>query len=102
MARGGNIASGMSQDAVYFSWGRPARVTSETRKRLQTVRWDYARLKPLTRDPDAYTSYGRAFTHPSYPDQLTSSIRPSRDPIPYRSATVWFIDGKVAEWERVP
>lgn len=101
MVLAGNIAQGMSMDAVYFAWGKPAVVANETRMRKETTRWDYAQTKPVFHDPDAYTSYGRAFANPSYPDQLTTAIRSTHNPAPYRTATVWFVDGKVQEWERL-
>jgi hypothetical protein len=88
-------------DAVYFAWGKPDAVNRETRKQKETIRWDYSHLKPVSRDPDAYTSYGRAFANPSYPDQLITSTHPNHDNVPYRTATVWFVNGTVEDWENL-
>lgn len=88
-------------DAVYFAWGRPTMVTKEMRNGRESTRWDFARHKHVHRDVDAYTSYGRAFTNPSFPDQLTTASNPSRDPIPNRTATAWFIDGTLDDWEYI-
>lgn len=101
MVRGGKITQGMSMNAVHFAWGKPATITRETRNQQETTRWDYVRSKPTFNDPDAYTSYARAFADPTSSDQLTTPKRSSRALIPNRSATVWFVDGKVDEWERI-
>jgi len=100
LVRQGQIATGMSTDAVYLAWGRPARVFSGSKDGRNRERWDYAAnrptyVQPMT-SPYYYGPYGSRRNY-RYHDPL---MMPEVAYIPYREASVWFMNGKVESWER--
>lgn len=95
-ARRGQIARGMSPAAVEFAWGPADRRFEGTRQGRHTARWDYAGTEAVytqSYGPAAYP-YGR-YRLPAY------ALGPEVTYIPYRIASVWFLDNKVEGWERV-
>lgn len=96
----GQVDRGMSQDAVYLAWGAPSRVFQGSKDNRLTERWDYAGTRPVYTNT-FYGSYGR-YCGP-YRRFGYSGIGwgPEVAYIPYRIASVWFIDGRVDSWERV-
>jgi hypothetical protein len=101
IVRQGGIAKGMARDAVLLSWGAPARRFEGSQGGKSTERWDYTGSRPV------YTSnfyggygYGRYGGYGRY-SGMGLGFGPEIAYIPYRSATVWFISGKVDSWERI-
>ena len=98
----GKIARGMSQDAVYFAWGAPSRVFQGSKEEKATERWDYAGSRPVY-TTGFYGSYGygpyRHYGHHGYPVH-GFGMGPEVAYIPYRLASVWFVNDRVDAWER--
>lgn len=100
LVRQGRIDRGMSPDAVYLAWGRPAREYEGSEGGVATRRWDYEGSRPVY-SSSIYGGYGYGYgwygrRHPIY----AYSVAPQVDYIPYRRATVWFRNDRVSKWER--
>lgn len=95
----GQISRGMSQDAVYLAWGRPSRILQGSKNGRQTERWDYAGSRPVYY-PSFYGSYGRYYGPYHRHGYYGFGMGPEVAYVPYRIASVWFIDGRVDAWER--
>lgn len=101
----GQVAQGMPPAAVALAWGSPARSFEGSKNSKITQRWDYASTIPVyTPGPYYYGAYGYRpygrygpYGYPGY----GFGLGPEINYIPYRSASVWFIDGRVDAWERV-
>jgi hypothetical protein len=65
-------------------------------------RWDYAGSRPVYHT-NFYGSYGGYYGsyRGRYYRGYGMAIGPEVSYIPYRIASVWFVDGRVEEWERV-
>lgn len=98
LVRNGRIERGMSQDAVYLAWGAPSRVFHGAKGKVVTERWDYAGSRPVYYD-GFYGSYGRWYG-PSRRYGYGAAWTPEVAYIPYRIASVWFVDNRVDSWER--
>lgn len=95
----GEIAKGMSKDAVSLAWGSPAAQIEGLRNGKFSERWDYMGRHAVTRNhffggyssgrhgPYGYSGYGAGFG-------------PEVTYVPYLRASVWFVGGRVDEWER--
>lgn len=98
----GQISRGMPQDAVYLAWGAPSRVFQGSKEDKLTERWDYAGSRPVYYS-NFYGSYG-SFYGPyrghGYYHGYGIGFGPEVAYIPYRIASVWFINGRVDSWER--
>lgn len=98
----GQIARGMPSDGVYLAWGSPSRVYQGSKRGQDTERWDYAGSRPV------YTTgfYGSYAYGPYYPygrhrySGLGFGVGPEVTYIPYRVASVWFLNSRVDSWER--
>lgn len=98
----GQISRGMPQDAVYLAWGRPSRVFQGSKNGKLTERWDYAGSQPVyyTNFYGSYGGYYGPYRGRGYYGGYGIGIGPEVAYIPYRIASVWFIDGRVDGWER--
>ena len=98
----GQIAKGMSPDAVLLAWGQPERRTEGSAGGVSTMRWDYAGLKPVY-NTGFYGGYGYGgggygrYGRRGYP---YVGVTPSVSYVPERRATVLFRSGRVHSWER--
>ena len=96
----GEIARGMSPDAVYLAWGGPSRVFQGSKDGKTSERWDDAGSRPV------YTSgfYG-SYAYGSHRHHGYSiygiGVGPDVAYIPYRVASVWFLNHRVDSWERL-
>lgn len=98
----GEISRGMPADAVYFAWGRPSRVFQGSKDEKTTERWDYAGSQPVY-TTGFYGAYGypyRGYGRYGYTG-LGFGFGPDVTYIPYRVASVWFLNSRVDSWERV-
>jgi hypothetical protein len=98
----GQISRGMPRDAVYLAWGRPARVFQGSKDGKLTERWDYAGTQPVyhTNFYGSYGSYCGPWRGRGYYSGYGFGFGPEVAYIPYRIASVWFVDGLVDSWER--
>lgn len=95
----GEIAKGMEKDAVALAWGSPASRVEGLKDGETMERWDYRGQQPVVSNhfhggyrsgyygPYRYSGYGVGFG-----PQITY--------LPYRKASVWFVNERVDEWER--
>lgn len=98
----GQISRGMPTDAVYLAWGRPSRVLQGSKDGKNTEQWDYAGSRPVYHT-NFYGSYGGYYgpcRGRGYYRGYGIGFGPEVVYIPYRVASVWFIDGRVDAWER--
>lgn len=100
----GQVARGMSTDAVYLAWGRPSGVFQGSKAGKATERWDYAGSRPVYVTSFyggygyGYGPYGR-YGHRGY-SGFGYGLGPEVAYVPYRVASVWFINQRVDSWER--
>ena len=97
----GKISRGMGKDAVYLAWGRPSGVFQGSKNGRATERWDYAGTRPVytTNFYGAYGPwYGPHGCRRGYYGYY--GFGPEIAYVPYRLASVWFIDERVDSWER--
>ncbi len=101
LVRQGQITSGMPPEAVILAWGTPTQRYQGFKNSKLTERWDYAISRPID-ITDSYGVYGSGYRpygswrNPS----LGYGIGPEVAYVPYRVASVWFIDQRVDSWER--
>ena len=93
----GQIKIGMSTDAVYIAWGRPAEILAGETAQGQTVTWLYHGTEL---EEYRYWSY-RPFYHRSYVF-AEPSLQHDYYPRDYVSAEVIFQNGAVKEWRSLP
>lgn len=99
----GELARGMSRDAVWLAWGAPAQRFEGARDARSTERWDYTGTQPVyhTTFAGGYGRYGPYGPYGRYGAYSAFAFGPEIAYIPYRRASVWFLDGRVEAWERV-
>lgn len=102
----GQIARGMSPDAVVLAWGFPDQQFEGSRNSRLTKRWDYASAVPVYSTTYAYGGFGYGYgrygpyrNHGYYGPAF--GFGPEVTYLPYRVASVWFVDNAVDSWERV-
>lgn len=96
----GDIAEGMSKDAVYLAWGTPERIYKGESDGTAKERWVYTRTRPETR-----TSIGLGYG--TYPRYSRWGYRgcvyhgfPNTVYVSEKVATIIFVGDKVESWER--
>lgn len=104
----GEIAQGMGQDAVSLAWGSPSRALEGLRGGKDTERWDYlGRRSQVTNSFFVGHSTGffggrhGRFSRRHGFSSFGGGFGPTVISVPFRKATVWFVEGRVDEWERV-
>ncbi len=98
----GRISNGMPPEAVYLAWGSPSSIMQGSRDNKTTERWDYAGSRPVY-TTNFYGSYGYArgpYGRYGRYGYSGFGVGPQVAYIPYRYASVWFVDGRVDAWER--
>ena len=96
LASQGRVTKGMSKEAVFLAWGRPARKGEGSRNGRSFERWDYARYRAVHYNRFyGFSGYGWCGRHYGY------GWVPAVDFVPYRSGTILFHDSRVDSWERV-
>lgn len=105
MVERGEVARGMSRDAVWLAWGAPSQRFEGGQDSRATERWDYAGTQPVHHMSFAgvhgYGRYGRFGPYGRHGAHSAFALGPEVTFIPYRRASVWFVDGRVEAWERV-
>ena len=102
LVKRGEIARGMSPDAVFIAWGKPTERYQGVNGSESTERWDYTRSQPVYSNQIGFGfgqgfGYGRGFRG-GYSSLFFS---PEVTYIPQRSASVFFKKNKVDAWERM-
>lgn len=95
LVRRGEITEGMPTDDVFLSWGNPSKVYEYSKSGKSGQRWDYTVSKPV-RVPGSPIGgpYGR------YGNRAIIYADSDYAFVPERVASVWFVGGKVTDWEK--
>jgi hypothetical protein len=97
----GLIAPGMSADAVFLAWGAPSDRFQGAKNNTVTERWDYAGTQPVY-SQNVFGFHGGGFGPRRYRNANPAFFMgPDIAYIPYRIASVWFVNHRVDSWERV-
>ncbi|RYD19239.1 MAG: hypothetical protein EOP88_19710 [Verrucomicrobiaceae bacterium] len=100
LVKQGLITRGMSPDAVTLAWGEPAQRFEGSKKSRRTVRWDYSGSRPVY-SSGFYGGYGYGWYSPyGRYAPMGYGLAPEVTYVPYRIASVSFIDSRVDSWER--
>ncbi len=98
LVRQGEIAKGMDRDAVALAWGSPSSRVEGLRDGKAMERWDYQGTKPVVTN-NFYGGYGYGAYGSYRYSGIGGGFGPQVTYLPYRKASVWFIRGRVEEWE---
>jgi len=100
LVRRGEIEKGMGKDAVALAWGNPSGTVEGLRNGKNMERWDYQGQRPVVTNSffggyrsGYYGGYGYSGVGGGFGPQITY--------VPYRRSVVWFVAGRVDEWESV-
>lgn len=97
----GEIAKGMSPNAVVLAWGPPSMRYEGNKQGQSSMRWDYTSAYPVYTSGyyGYYGGYGRhgRYGYPYY----GYGFGPELTYVPYRSSSVWFVNNHVESWERL-
>jgi hypothetical protein len=94
----GQIKVGMSSDAVYIAWGKPAQVVSSESSDGGSTTWYYHDTHLESRPFWTYSYYDRYGRYSYGPPLFTQHY----DVRAYIRAEVVFQDGRVKEWRTFP
>lgn len=103
LVKQGQIARGMSPEAVTLAWGDPAQSYEGSRNGKAAERWDYTGTLPVY-STDFYYGHGFGGYGPYGYGPYSGygyGLGPDVAFVPYRIGSVWFTSGKVDSWERV-
>ena len=92
----GQIAEGMSQNAVFLALGNPDRRGQGRRAGRNFERWDYVSLQPVMHNHFHYGYWGG---RRHYRGWHGYGLGHTVEYVPYRSSSVWFLNNKVDSWE---
>ncbi|MDP4623566.1 MAG: hypothetical protein NWT08_00370 [Akkermansiaceae bacterium] len=95
----GEISEGMSKEAVSLAWGSPDGTVEGLRNGKEMERWDYQGTRSVVTNNffGGYrTGYGYGYRYSGF----GGGFGPTISYVPYRKASVWFVRGRVDEWER--
>jgi len=98
----GEIARGMSKDAVWLAWGAPGQRFEGSEGGRITERWDYIGTRPIYHT-SFYGAYGYGFVgrHGRRYPYSAYGLAPEVSYVPFRSASVWFVNERVDRWDRL-
>ena len=100
LVRNGEIAKGMGRDAVALAWGSPSAEVDGLRNGRRMQRWDYNGSEPVYTNR-IFGGYSSGVYGPYGYSGIGAGIGPEVTYLPVREASVWFIGGRVDEWERI-
>ncbi len=95
----GEIAKGMDMSAVTLAWGEPSSRVEGVKGTRRTERWEYNGSRPVVTN-SFFGGYGYGRYGPYRYTGVGAGFGPEVAYVPYRKSAVWFIDGRVDEWER--
>jgi len=88
----------MPPAAVELAWGPPHRRFEGANHEQITARWDYTGAQPVVS-----SSFGTSYGYGPYSARSryrTYGMAQEVTYIPYRTASVWFVNNRVDAWER--
>jgi len=100
----GQLARGMSPDAVYIAWGTPSNTFMGYYKGQASERWDYAASRPVY-SSTFFSSYGYGYgggygRYGHHYSGIGYGFGPEISYVPTHVASVWFVNHRVDSWER--
>lgn len=100
----GQLSRGMSPDAVTLAWGLPDQVFEGSKDSKPAGRWDYLGTQPIY-PGNYFGGFGYGFGgYGPYARRgyygAGFAVGPDVAYVPYRLASVWFINHHVDSWER--
>ena len=98
LVKQGELGKGMSKDAVSIAWGTPAQSLEGFRDGKTMERWDYQGRRPIFSNQFFGSYQSRIYGGNPY-SGLVGGFGPQVVYVPYRKGTVWFLNGRVSEWE---
>ncbi|MGJ8642843.1 MAG: hypothetical protein ACSHX9_05505 [Luteolibacter sp.] len=99
LVRRGEITEGMSKEAVSLAWGSPDGRVEGLRNGKEMERWDYQGTRSVVTN-NFFGGYRTGFGHGYRYSGFGGGFGPTINYVPYRKASVWFVRGRVDEWER--
>lgn len=97
----GQIAMGMSPEAVKIAWGNPNDIASGENKGKFTQRWTYSTFEQINTMPPMYPAWGGYYGGRYYRNYYyTPAMYYPTEYIPINTAYVLFENGKVVAWEQ--
>lgn len=99
LVKRGELARGMSKEAVFLAWGNPAQRFQIMQNKELAERWDYTGSQPVYSNSFGM-GYGVGHGWGRRSSFSTFSYSPEVTYVPYRKATVLFKHSKVDSWER--
>ncbi len=100
LVRKGELAKGMGKDAVALAWGSPSRRVDGLRDGKNMERWEYQGSRAVV-NHNFFGGYRSGYCGGYRYSGLGGGFGPQVTYIPYRKSTVWFVSGRVNEWESV-
>ena len=94
----GEIAEGMSKDAVSLAWGSPNSRAGGLRNGRMFDRWDYEGQRAVVTN-NIFGGYNSGYYGPYRYSGVGGGFGPQVTYIPYRKSSVWFDKDKVDGWE---
>ncbi len=95
----GQIAEGMTPQAVFLAMGSPDRRLEGSNAGVRTMRWDYTSLSPIYTN-SFYGHFGSGWGR--YSRRYGGfGFSPTIHYVPTRSNSVWFENERVRSWERI-
>ncbi len=100
LVKQGELRKGMERDAVALAWGSPTRRVEGLRDGKDMERWEYQGSRAVVTN-NFFGGYRTGY-YGRYPySGITGGFGPEVTYVPYRKSTVWFVNGRVDEWESV-
>ena len=100
LVKRGELGKGMSHDAVALAWGSPSRRVEGLRDGKNMERWEYQGREAVVTH-DFFGGYRSGYFGGYRYSGLSGGFGPQVTYVPYRKSTVWFVDGRVNEWESI-
>lgn len=95
----GQIAKGMGKAAVALAWGSPSSRIEGLKDGRAMERWDYRGQRPVVTN-HFFGGYRSGYYGPYRYSGYGAGFGPEVNYIPYRRASVWFVNDRVDEWQR--
>lgn len=100
LVRRGELGKGMSHDAVALAWGSPSRRIEGLRDGRNTERWEYEGREAVVTN-NVFGGYQSNYFGGYRYSGFSGGFGPRITYIPYRKSAVWFVNGRVDEWESI-
>jgi len=100
LVRRGELGKGMSTDAVALAWGSPSRRIDGLRNGRNMERWEYEGREAVVTH-NVFGGYRSGYYGGYRYSGVGGGFGPQVSYVPYTKSVVWFVNGRVNEWESV-